>query len=193
MKEILLEPVEVWGYYQKHLKELEGEPLVIAENKEYGVEITMSSENNYPLFIVTADGYQREEESATSEDDCYYVVEELYDQYLTEKFITLDDEELTALDQQDAIFERETELDEMIMAMLSIALEQDPEMCIPSAEIDDVIEDIKDHFLEYIARKHNLPIYRPMILEDADGGADFFAEYPYEYMEFDDEDNPIYK
>ena len=51
-------------------------------------------------------------------------------------------------------------------------------------------DDIKEHVLEYIARKHRLPIYRPMYLEGEDG-KDFYSEYPYEEMIFDY--NPIYE
>ena len=54
--------------------------------------------------------------------------------------------------------------------------------------IEDVIEDCKEHFLEYMYRKHHLDIYRPMELEDDDGV--FFKEYPYEYIEFSDA--PLY-
>mgnify|MGYP000833253049 CR=1 FL=1 len=37
-----------------------------------------------------------------------------------------------------------------------------------------------------------ISIYRPMYLEDADTGEDYFTEYPYDDMVFED-DNPIYK
>lgn len=53
----------------------------------------------------------------------------------------------------------------------------------------EVIQDCKDHFLEYMYRKFGLTIRRPMILEDEDG-EDFFEEYPYECMVF--EDAPLY-
>ena len=56
----------------------------------------------------------------------------------------------------------------------------------------EVLDDLKDHFLEYMYRKHGFDIYRPMVLEDEDG-TEFFEEYPYEHMVFDDEDNPMYK
>ena len=56
--------------------------------------------------------------------------------------------------------------------------------------INDIVEDVKEHTLEYIARKHGMPIYRPMYLEGEDG-TDFYSEYPYEEMIFED-CNPIY-
>ena len=194
MTNILLEPYEVWDYYLKHHDELITKPYVIATNDEYGVEITLTAEDNYPLFIVTADDYQQAEESALSENDCESVVKELYEQYLTEQFLTLYDESPDLIvEQEDAISERELELDDMIMAMLSIVLDQEPYLCIAPEEADEMLEDIKDHFLEYLARKHGLPVFRPMILEDTENGDEFYTEYPYKCMEFDDEDNPIYK
>ena len=57
-------------------------------------------------------------------------------------------------------------------------------------DIDDAIVDVKEHMLEYMARKPGLLIYRPMYLEDEDG-KDFYSEYPYEEMIFED-CNPIY-
>ena len=57
--------------------------------------------------------------------------------------------------------------------------------------IEEIADDVKEHTLEYIARRHGLPIYRPMYLEDEDG-KDFYSEYPYEEMIFEDY-NPIYE
>ena len=100
------------------------------------------------------------------------------------------DEEESLLEQQDAIEEREMELDIAVSEFISAVLGGDA--YLDSEDYDDIIEDCKDHFLEYLARKHGLDIFRPMVLEDEDG-EDFYEEYPYECMEFDDEDNPIYQ
>jgi hypothetical protein len=43
-----------------------------------------------------------------------------------------------------------------------------------------------------MARKWGLMIRRPMFLED-EAGEEFFEEFPYDCIEFEDEDNPIYK
>ena len=57
---------------------------------------------------------------------------------------------------------------------------------------DEVIDDLKEHFLEYMYRKWGIGIYRPMYLEDTDTGEDYFTEYPYDDLVYED-DNPIYK
>ena len=51
-----------------------------------------------------------------------------------------------------------------------------------------MVEDVKEHLLEYFYRKHGLSVYRPMELEDDEGV--FIEDYPYECMEFDP--NPMY-
>ena len=66
MQKITVDASEVWDYFQKHKKELEGTEHIIAENEEYGVEISLSAEHDLPCFIVTADGYQYAEERAVS-------------------------------------------------------------------------------------------------------------------------------
>ena len=52
-------------------------------------------------------------------------------------------------------------------------------------------EDCLDHFIEYIARKHKVDVYRPMYIQ-YEGEEAEYCEYPYDELEFDDEDNPIY-
>ena len=59
-------------------------------------------------------------------------------------------------------------------------------------EHSEVYDDLKEHFLEYMARKWGLVIHRPMFLED-ENGEEFYEDYPYDCIEFEDEDNPIYK
>lgn len=186
---IIIEADDVWDYFRRHKAELRNEVHIIAENDEYGVSVSLTEEREYPLVTVYVDDYLYDEESALSKDDCTKVVEDLYDRYLTSNILTLDEEE-SAFTQEDAISEREIELDDAFISLLDSILEGGIDSVVEDA--DEVYEDIKDHVLEYIARKHKLPIYRPMMLEDEDG-EEFFTEYPYECMIFDDEDNPVYK
>ena len=199
MQNIIIEADDVWSYFQQHKKELEKVSHIIAKNEEYGVEITLTCERNLPYFVVEADGYQYEEESATSKQDCTITVEELYERYLTDNFLTElermdiveeDPDIPTLLDQDDMISERELELDDAVSMFMDTVLDYAD---IDIENIDDVYDDIKEHMLEYISRKHGVRIRRPMILEDVDSGEDFYTEYPYECMEFEDKDNPIYK
>ena len=47
-----------------------------------------------------------------------------------------------------------------------------------------------DNIFEMMARKFDMPIYRPMRLQDDDGSY-FISEYPYEEMVFDNDDNSM--
>lgn len=192
MQKIIISAGDVWDYFQKHKEELRKTEHIIAENEEFGVEISLSAENGLPCFVVTADNYQYDEERAISESDCKETVEKLYDDYLTNNFV--DDEVLedSRLDQEDMISERELELDEAISLLLDTVLEEDAVMFF-GTETDEICEDLKDHILEYLYRKHGISVRRPMVLEDTETGEEFFEEYPYDSMVFEDEDNPLYK
>lgn len=192
MVSIYVEAEDVWKYFQNNKLKLGKTAEAIAENDEFGVVIYLSEERGLPMFEVDADGYQYHEESAVSANDCRETVQMLYDKYLTEKFLMDDDEEYESLlDIEDQIAERELELDDAVISFLDVVLDEDSSML--GAELDDIVEDVKDHICEYLARKHELPVRRPMILEDDDGD-EFFEEYPYDdCLEFEDEDNPIYK
>lgn len=192
MSTIRVKPEEAWKYFAERKNTLKDAQLSIAENEEYGVEVFMSAfDENVIKFSVFLGTQEKASEYAVSEDDCKKTLKELYDKYLTDRL--LDDEnfeECSQLEIEDMISEREADFDEAIMYLVNLAIEDDGE--ILGDDYDDIIEDVKDHILEYMARKHGLGVRRPMILEDEDG-EEFFEEYPYECMEFEDEDNPIYK
>jgi hypothetical protein len=195
MEKIIVEASDAWKYFNEHKNALKTNLCLIASNEEYGVEIYITEVIGTPFFSVTADGYQLTEKEANTEEECTEIVQELYDKYLTGKFI--DDEDLPfdeiedTLSEEDLISERETELDDAVMFLVNTAVDnEDP--VLYSDKYDDIVEDVKEHVLEYLSRKHDLTIRRPMFLEDEDG-EEFYDEYPYECMIFDDEDNPIYK
>lgn len=198
MQKIIVRAIDVWGYFQKNKTSLEKTEYTIAENEEFGVVISLSSENGNPCFVVTADDYQYAEERATSENECQTIVNKLYESYLTGNFLNDDipDEEdsetESLLDQKDMISEREEELDVAVIAFLEIVIEGDISEFL-GEETDEVCEDVKDHILEYLYRKHGISPRRPMVLEDEETKEDFFEEYPYGSMVFDYENNPVYK
>ena len=109
---------------------------------------------------------------ADSEDKTVYIEDESEEEY--------DDEQML-------IDEREEEIDAAVRDLVNIVSVTG---CYNLT--DEAVDDLKDHFLEYMHRKLGISIYRPMYLEDADTGEDYFTEYPYDDMVFED-DNPIYK
>lgn len=197
--DINLKADEVWEYYQAHKEDCRTHMMMIASCKDFGIEIYITEENQNKLsVIVEADDAEVYREYAYSKLDCEITIRKIYGLYLTEKALDaltapmeppederFDDEEI-----QTKIENRETELQIIFENLIADVV---GESALNDLEVsDDAVSDIKEHVLEYIARKHNMPVYRPMYLEDEDG-KDFYEEYPYECMVFEDEDNPMYK
>lgn len=172
-----LVPDRVWAYYTQHKTELAYSEKIIADNPEYGIEITMTSfGKGCCTIIVTADDTPIREEEVDS-TDCRAVVTELYDEYLTPSAIdSLDTGANIEADELSDMHVREIELDEAIVAFVEAATDSfNPSL---SAE---AIRDLKEHFLEYLWEKHRISPYRPMYLED-ENGVKFYDEFPYECM-----------
>lgn len=196
-QKIILQPHEVWGYYNSHKEKFQNTMYEIASYKEYGIVVYLSEdEHDNPNIVVDADASEVYSENIINADDCVRTVEKIYDTYLSDKVVGVlqdfyePDDDVTRFNQEDAIAEREEELDTLVYEFVMGAL--GGEVYFDGCELDGILEDLKDHFLEYMARKHELPIFRPMYLED-ENGEDFYEEYPYECMEFDDGENPIYE
>lgn len=187
---------DVWGYFQENTEDLKSHMHQIAGNSEYGVEIYITDDCGLPSIVVTADDVQVYDETAVNAHNCQKTVEKIYDEYLTSKAIKAlageEDDELTALEIEDMIYERESELDDAVYEFVMTAIIQGSYFGESISDFDDICEDLKEHFLEYMARKHGLAVYRPMMLEYEDGTEEM-SEYPYRDMEFDDPDNPLYK
>ena len=189
-----VQPRNVWKLFMENKAALRTKLKQIASNEEYGVEIYLTNTDEQAEIVVCMDGSECCSQTASTEAECEEVVSEIYDDYLTNNVLNMlcgdeygdaDAEEWQLSDIED----REAELDDMVYTFISGILNDDF-MSYP--EFDKICEDCKEHFLEYMARKWKIPICRPMILED-DNGDTFFEEFPYECMEFDDPDNPLYK
>lgn len=193
MKKIEVPAANVWKYFKEHVAELKKDMHLIAEEPEFGVEIYITADGALPNIIVSADDCTYTELNPVCETQCTREVEEIYDKYLTLKFLEDVVEDETAMSQEDMISERELELDDAFMNLIDTILEESGVTALGGSVIDEICEDLKDHTLEYLARKHELTIRRPMVMEDDETKEEFFEEYPYECMVYEDEDNPIYK
>lgn len=197
---INLEASRVWDFFQTHKDMLMTKTYLLASHPEFGTEIYLTEAAGFPEIIVLSDDYTCDEECAITKTECERVVSRFYDEYLTNHIVgktagiqnsTADADDDSPLSQDDMISERELELDDAIFDFLDCVTADGSNKLSMRPDFDDMCEDLKEHFLEYMARKHGLKIYRPMVLED-DKGEEFFEEYPYECMDFDD-DNPIYQ
>lgn len=200
--EINLKADEVWEYYQTHKEECRTHMMLIASCKDFGIEIYITEENQNKLsIIIEADDTEVCREYVYSKLDCELTIRKVYGLYLTERALDaltapteppenerFDDEEIKAeIEHCEKIFQNLFEdLIGDIVGGSALGNVSDLDVT------DDMVSDIKEHTLEYMARKHGLPIYRPMYLEDENGEI-FYTDYPYECMIFEDEDNPMYK
>lgn len=195
MQEIIIEARNLWKYLQEQdaKGQLNNIMYEIAKSEEYGtmVYVTKDEKGRY-CISVEADDIEVFSDFIYDKGDAEDICNKVYDDYLTDRVIErlMELDEDSALAQTDEIELREEELDELVTTFITEVLGGDT--YFDGVDFDEIVYDCKEHFLEYMARKHGLAIYRPMILEDEDG-EDFFEEYPYECMEFDDENNPVYQ
>lgn len=196
----ILDPEEVWDYWIQHPEEIIGVMFGIATYEDLGIEIYMTADNAKNLrVVVEADSIEIYEESMINDIDCLKSCQKIYDEYLTESVSSIlarfdmSPEKLKTKEEieQEAIDERELELDSAVYDFYSNVLGFNAKF-EPQDE-QEMLEDLKEHFLEYMSRKHSIPIYRPMYLEDVDTNQEYYSDYPYDDMVFEDEDNPVYK
>lgn len=181
---VIVKPSEVWAYFQNHKGELGTQMNLLAEANEGKIGIYLTERDGDPAFVVEDCDEVIDEDITTNPADCEETAEIFYAQYLGYDELDMSaDSDI----EKEIIEEREDEITVLFQNLLFDLLVDTADEDI----INDIVEDVKEHTLEYIARKHNLPIYRPMYLEDEDG-VDFFSEYPYEEMIFEDF-NPIYE
>lgn len=204
MQRIEVEPSEIWEYSLEHEDELLTKQHLMAQNDDYGMEIWLTMVSGSTELIVECDGSEVYREDILNERDAKKTADRLYEDYLSIKAIeTLTDSEDNTVyvedtseeddseeeydDDQMLIDEREEEIDSAVRELVNIVSDTG---CYNLT--DEAVDDLKEHFLEYMHRKWGISIYRPMYLEDADTSEDYFTEYPYDDMVFED-DNPIYK
>ena len=195
MKLTMYEAPDVWVVFQQNKEELRNGMRMIAENPEYGVTVHITAERRgkdyLPDIIVYMDDDEVYSEAVVNEHDCTHTVQRIYDEYLDDeaivnRMIEENRNELAELRQQeDDIEQREGELFDAASDMLDIFLNEKLDRIVGYQEADEIVEDVMDHICEYLFREHGLSVYRPMVLED-DDGEEFFEEFPYDCMEFDD-------
>lgn len=175
MKNVILEPSEVWDYFEQNVEKLHSSYHLIASNNEYGAEIYITV-NSYgeAQIIAELDGDRMETTTVFNAEECEKVCRSVYDDYLTPSAVS------SAVEEESLIEAREQELDDAVYNFLMDVLDEYQD------DMDELVETAKEHFLEFMAREMKLPVYRPMHLVDEDG-EEFFSEYPYEDMIYDDE------
>lgn len=202
MIDIIIEPSEVWDYAEEHAEELANISHIIASNKDYGIEILISKDdiNDDAIYIyVEEDDEEVHGKYITDRTQSEKIVKDIYDNYLTSKVLEIlgyCETNVTSgnknTEEEDDIQCWEYNLDLAVSDFIeTVAYYNDLEI-LSDQQADKIIQDCKEHFLEYIARKWKIDIYRPMYLY-TEKGEKYFTEFPYKEMVFDDPDNPLYK
>lgn len=197
---------EVWSFFQKNKARLSEEMVAIAENEDTEYAVYLTEDNGYPLFSVCKGRSAPEfEEGAINERDCTETAKRCYVRYLfpvvvtnnhVTKFSELDDadgedEPLSEQDMQDAMYEREDELQLAMADFLQVVLQEGYD---GTDVIDlygaDMVSEVLDYILEFLGFEMCLPIYRPMFITDEETLEEIYVEYPYgEPEECDGEDD----
>ena len=204
--EILVEANEAWGYFADNKKELSEMMHEIASNCEFGVTVFITEQDGFPYILVLSDEVVIFEEGAENAEDCEAILKSVYDDFLTGNAVTKissiiddDNDNDKKQEEEDQRFEidmRDMEIEDAIWDLLTVILdgaEEGEEKEANASYIkNDIIEDCKEHFLEYIYLKFGIQIRRPMIIE-YDDGTEEYQEFPYDYLELENTDSPIYK
>lgn len=186
---------ELWEHFLKNKEALLSHEDLVCQNNDIGVSIyvtaeypTLSGDGILMKLILAEDQEEVDSRICESPKRVKKVYEEFYE-FISGKPIYADasDEEEEDEFIRNRIEEQETALDDAVYTFLDIASNGSAINLT-----DEELSDIKDHFCEYIARKHGVDVFRPMFLENEEG-VDEYYDYPYEDMEFEDEDNPIYQ
>lgn len=192
MENIIISASEAWDYFQEHRAELETEMHIIAENEEYGIEVSITEDNGYPRFIVNNDGVELFADCAITEADCEQTVRRIYLNYLTNRVFSVvgdsvknEDEEASA----EMIMEnRDWELSASIEDLLVVFLDNNESGTGKYDECtEEIIEDLKDRIGEYLYKQWGISIFRPMVIE-YDDESEEYHEYPYPHLVESDEE-----
>lgn len=177
---ILLNPDEVWDYFYTSDTDFGSFNELIAYNEAFGVEVYLGMSNGCPQISVMIDDALELEEFVVSEEDCADIVNKIYKEYLV--CDSADFEETEEETEQSIIEDNEDELDSAVIDFVTTATKL---TCVEVMRFpESVLNDLKEHFLEYMYRKHGIEPYRPMIIE-YDKGDEEFSCSPYKNLEFD--------
>lgn len=189
---------ELWDFCIEFAKdeEMRDEVHEIAENYELGIKVYVAIDKfdaKYFSMVVMKD--EDEEvfyEPFADEVEAFETAAFVYENFVDTSVPSIlgNSHWDSYLNEEDLAYERECELDDAVWGFLEIAYTQ-------NVFDDDEIQEIKNHFLAYLAKEYDENIYRPGFLTD-DEGNEFFEEFPYkigdvlgypdEDFEFDDDD-----
>jgi hypothetical protein len=174
MSKIYYQPEEVWDALNGEAI-ITGDLILLAENVDFGVEIyAVIDDDGVPSIVVEIDDDEPMNEEVKDEEECFQTVSDAYEIWLDPNVLEYLEELDSESKPEDEIQEREEELDSLVDDFITQAIQD----VFKDGDYEEVIKDVKEHFLAYLYRKHGISPYRPMMVIN-DKGDEEYAEYPY--------------
>lgn len=174
---IYIKPEEVWKYFKTNSKSLESLGATIAEDERSDIRIVLTSASGSPYIYVTSYGEVIDGSETTDEEDTLFVAKEMCNEYLFEYNggNSVAETDYPEIDREKELSEAFTDFVETVVRDEKLA----PDL---EARFSEIVEDALEFTLQYLAFIHDLPVYRPMEMEDASGKVSI-EDYPYDWMD----------
>lgn len=170
---VIVEPKDIWQYFQEHKAELHNSYHLVAESHDDGVEIYLTEENGTPFFVTEVFGKVEGEADSISEQNTIVNYRALLDIYLGEEYERDPEDEVFSGEDIDRLNEIDDALDDFLCAMMECPVEQ--------AQLsDDERFEIIGMVAEYLETECSIPVRVPTAVEDGDTGKVSVVQYPYE-------------
>lgn len=199
MQKIVYDPEEIYEVFQEEKLDIANHRLLVAENDDFQIFLDCMASKSLEyigMMVIESEGYIIEEDFFDDEKECNSIFEKAYINYiLTETVVEKAKEEENVYDTiydkdgklntfyVDEIEQREGDLSLAVVNFIDAISDTQMSYALTDEEVDE----IKDHFIEYLYRKFGLSIFRPMEIV-MDNGDEVYEEYPYPKLRFE---NPI--
>ena len=199
MQKIVYDPSEIYEVFQEEKLDIANHRLLVAENDDFQIFLDCMASKSLEyigMMVIESEGYIIEEDFFDDEKECNSIFEKAFINYIftaetTDVVDKKDETNDTVYDKNgkldifyvDEIEQREGDLSLAVINFIDAISDTQMSYALTDEEVDE----IKDHFIEYLYRKFGLSIYRPMELV-MDNGDEVYEEYPYPKLRFE---NPI--
>ena len=199
MQKIVYDPEEIYEVFQEEKLDIANHRLLVAENDDFQIFLDCMASKSLEyigMMVIESEGYIIEEDFFDDEKECNSIFEKAFINYIftAETTGVVDKKDET----NDTVYDKDGKLDifyvdeiEQREGDLSLAvvnfIDAISDTQMSYALTDEEVDEIKDHFIEYLYRKFGLSIYRPMEIV-MDNGDEVYEEYPYPKLRFE---NPI--
>lgn len=165
---VLVQPSEIWEYFQEHKKELEESYLLVASDDDGEVEIYLTEENGMPYFRVEISGQCESEADSISKINAEGNYRELISLFIEDEYGT----EMFSDDEIDRLNEIQNAAEGFLMVLLGCSPD---EACMEENEIDEVVDRVE----EFLYEECGIPVWHPTIVDDETTGEANVVQYPY--------------